>query len=162
MIINCLKKAGLLISVFALTWAFSEKTGVVKNPVVNSNGVKNHRVDKKVSDSLKVLSVILQSEFGENNQVFVCKKQSFADSLVHSLCDEASFKRAISDSSMLQEIKSSGEFDQYWKKVEAENGMGDLRSQLDAEDVDKTLIPKAYALDSSVVIYPGWIIMRKK
>lgn len=162
MIKNRLKNVGLLISVFALTWAFSEKPGVVKDPAANSNGVKNHRVDKKASDSLKVLSVILQSEFGQNNQVFVCKKQSFADSLVHSLCDEASFKRAISDSSMLQEIKSNEEFNQYWKNVEAENDITDLRSQLNAEDVDKTLIPKAYALDSSVVIYPGWIIMRKK
>jgi hypothetical protein len=162
MIKNRLKKAGLLISVFALTWAFSEKAFAIKNPGVNSNGVKNHRMDKKASDSLKVLSVILQSEFGENNKVFVCKNRSFADSLVHSLCDESSFKRAISDSSMLQEIKSSEEFDQYWKKVEAENDITDLRSQLNAEDVDKTLIPKAYALDSSIVIYPGWIIIRKK
>ncbi len=140
-----LKKVGFLILVCALANGMAKK------------GIKN-----KSADSLKTLSVILQSEFDAKGKVFICKNPSFADSLVRSLCDASSFKRAISDSSILVEINSKKAFDRYWKKVESENGIADLRGQLKAQDVDKTLIPKAYALDSSVVIYPGWIIIRGK
>lgn len=125
-------------------------------------GTAKQKTPNKSADSLKTLNVILQSEFDKKGKVFICKSPGFADSLVRSICDESGFKRAISDSSILVEINSKREFNRYWKKVEAENGIADLRNQLKAHDVDKTLIPKAYAFDSSVVIYPGWIIVRSK
>ena len=145
MIKTGLKKVGLIVLVCALSSTMAEQ------------GTRN-----KGADSLKTLSVILQGEFDVKSKVFICKNPSFADSLVHSLCDASGFKRAISDSSILVEINSKREFNRYWKKVELQSGITDLKGQLRAHDVDKTLIPKAYALDSSVVIYPGWIIVRKK
>ncbi len=138
-------KLGFIISICAISCAMAKQ------------GTQN-----KGADSLKALSVILQSEFDVKSKVFICKNPSFSDSLVHSLCDASSFKQAISDSSILVEINSKREFNRYWKKVESQSGFTDLKNQLNAHDVDKTLIPKAYALDSSVVIYPGWIIIRKK
>ena len=152
------KKVGILIAACALTLAFSGKTPQKSG----SNTVKENRGDHKIADSLKILNVILRSEFAEKNQVFICKNPSFADSLVHSLCGPEGFKKAISDSSVLEEIKSREQFKRYWQKVEVENGIPALKGQLKAVDVDKTLIPKAYAFDSSVVIYPGYIIIRKK
>lgn len=140
-----LKKVGFLILVCAL-----------------ANGMAKQGIKNKSADSLKTLSVILQSEFTAKNKVFICKNPSFADSLARALCDSLNFKSAVSDSMVLKEMTSKAEFDRYWKKVELENGITDLRGQLKAHDVDKTLIPKAYALDSSVVIYPGWIIIRGK
>ena len=157
-----LKKVGILLVVCSLTWAYSQKTGASADPAAKSNGVKKHKGVPKSSDSLKVLSVILQSEFAGKNKVFICKNTSFADSLARSLCGPENFKSAISDSAVLMEIKSQEDFSRYWKNVEIQNGIPDLKNQMNAHDVDKTRIPKAYAFDSSVVIYPGWIIIRKK
>jgi len=158
------KKVGLLLLAGALTLAFSAKAAAKapKTKKTDTNATSERRLSHQTSDSLKILSVILKSEFAKKNQVFICKNPTFADSLVRSLCGPAQFKNAISDSAVLQEIKSQNDFTRYWQKVEVENGIPALKAQMNAEDVDKTLIPKAYAFDSSVVIYPGWIIIRKK
>ena len=148
------KKVGILIAVCTLSLAFSQKP--------RSAVEKKNRDSHKIADSLKVLNVILRSEFAEKSQVYICKNPSFADSLVRSLCSPETFRTALSDSSVLEEIKSREQFKRYWQKVEVENGIPALKGQMQAHDVDKTLIPKAYALDSSVVIYPGYIIIRKK
>lgn len=138
------KKAGFIVSLCALSWAAPEKKSEAGHVDTNSNAAEN----------LKALNLILKSEFAEKNKVFICKNPGFEDSLIRSLCDESSFKRAISDSSILLEINSQEEFQRFWKTVEANSGLIDLKNQLDARDIDKSLIPKVYAFDSSVVIYP--------
>ena len=157
-----LKKAGFIISVCALTWAFSEKPGGAEGSDVKANAMAKGAIPKKGSDSLAALKVILRSEFEAKNKILIFRNRDFSDSLLHSGYNESVLKNAISDSSILREIKSKGEFNRYWKRVEAENGITELRSQLHAEDVDKTLIPKVYLVDSSIVVYPGWVIIRKK
>ena len=154
------KKVGIILSVCALSWAFSQKTDNAKADTTAA--LKKSRLHQKTSDSLQILSVILQSEFAAKNKVFICKNPTFADSLVRSLCAPSNFQNAIADSAVLKEIQSKEEFSRYWQKVELDNGITALKAQMDAEDIDKTLIPKAYAFDSSVVIYPGWIIIRGK
>lgn len=56
----------------------------------------------------------------------------------------------------------SKEFAKYWAQLEKQEGMGELKKQMQANDVDKTKIPHLYLADSNLVIFPGWFILRKK
>ena len=54
------------------------------------------------------------------------------------------------------------EFREYWRRAEEENGIGELRGRLKSWDIDKTWVPHLYFFDSSLVIFPGWIVLRRK
>ena len=54
------------------------------------------------------------------------------------------------------------EFKKYWTKVEKEDGFDKLRAQLHARDIDKSWFPHWYLFDSNLVVFPGWIVIRKK
>jgi len=56
----------------------------------------------------------------------------------------------------------SKEFKKYWAKVEEQEGIDKLKSQIQANDIDKTWVPHFYLFDSNLVIFPGWIVIRKK
>lgn len=54
------------------------------------------------------------------------------------------------------------EFAKYWAQLEKQEGMSELKKQMQANDADKTKIPHFYLADSNLVIFPGWFILRKK
>ncbi len=118
----------------------------------------------KKADSLKALQLLISLEIKPENRVLYCGIDSLTDSLIN--CGEKAnrldFDRLIGDSAVAREIKTKDEFHRYWLKLEHEKGFEALKKQYERQDIDKTLIPKKYFFDSSVVIYPGWIILRKK
>jgi hypothetical protein len=83
-----------------------------------------------------------------------------ADSLMRSALPRQAFVERIRDSAVALEIKDQAAFRAYWKKMEAQEGYGGLKGRMAAHDVDKSRIPKAYLFDSTVVAYPGWIVLR--
>jgi hypothetical protein len=56
----------------------------------------------------------------------------------------------------------SKEFAKYWAQLEKQEGMAELKKQMQANDIDRTKIPHLYLADSNLVIFPGWFILRKK
>lgn len=113
------------------------------------------------ADSLDALRVLLSSEVKTGNEVLILKNPTATDSLLRNPAPRESFLRGLQDSSLAREIRSPKEFSAYWNRIEQENGIPVLKNQMAAHDVDKSLIPKAYLFDSSVVVYPGWIIIRR-
>ena len=114
------------------------------------------------ADSLHALRVLLSSEVKTGNEVLILKNPGVTDSLLHNPSPRESFLQGLHDSALARPVRSQEEFGAYWKRIEKENGIPALQSQMTAHDVDKSLIPKAYLFDSSVVVYPGWIIVRRK
>lgn len=114
------------------------------------------------ADSLNSLRVLLSSEVKTGNEVLIPKNPRLADSLLRNSPQREAFLRDLRDSSLFHPIRGPREFGVYWDRIEKENGIPALKSQMAAHDVDKGLIPKAYLFDSSVVVYPGWIIVRRK
>ena len=119
------------------------------------------RGDSDQADSLRTLNLLLSSEFKGGNQVLHLENKELADSLIRSARQLDAFVSRIRDSSISRRIRSKAEFKDYWEKVEAEAGFPELRGQLAAQDVDKSRVPKRYLFDSSVVVYPGWIVLRR-
>ena len=115
-------------------------------------------------DSLYVLEMLLRSEMKPDSRVLLLKNGTLADSLMRfgARGDLGAFENRMGDSALAREIKTQEEFRAYWKQAEGEEGITALKRQYEREDIDKTLIPKLYLFDSSVVVYPGWIILRKK
>ncbi|MEO7425163.1 MAG: hypothetical protein ABI036_08245 [Fibrobacteria bacterium] len=116
--------------------------------------------DSAKADSLVHLGVLISSEIKGGNQVYLLENKGM-DSLVRGSDSRDAFIVRISDSSLTRRIRNEAEFRSYWKKAEAEAGFPELRSQLAAHDLDKSRIPKRYLFDSSVVIYPGCIVLRR-
>lgn len=114
------------------------------------------------ADSLHALRVLLSSEVKTGNEVLILKNPAVTDSLLRNPPTRESFLQGLRDSALARPVRTPEEFRGYWNRIEKENGIPALRSQMAAHDVDKTLIPKAYLFDSSVVVYPGWIIVRRK
>ncbi len=114
------------------------------------------------ADSLHALRVLLSSEVKTGNDVLILKNPAVTDSLLRNPSPRESFLHGLEDSALARPIRSREEFSVYWNRIEKENGVPALQSQMAAHDVDKSLIPKAYLFDSSVVVYPGWIIVRRK
>lgn len=108
--------------------------------------------------------MLLRSEMKPDSRVLLLKNGKLADSLMRhgAYGDLGAFETRMGDSSLAREIKTQEEFRSYWRKAEAEHGITALKKQYEREDIDKTLIPKLYLFDSSVVVYPGWIILRKR
>jgi hypothetical protein len=119
------------------------------------------KTDQARADSVQALRVILSSELQGGNQVLKLENQRLADSLVRGATSRRAFLERIGDSSVSRRFRHNSEFADYWGKLEAREGIVELKSQYAAHDVDKTRIPKAYLFDSTVVVYPGWIILRR-
>ena len=115
-------------------------------------------------DSLKAFQVLITTEISQKNRVMVLKNGQLSDSLLleANRASRTKFEKFLADSSIAREVKTQEEFVSYWKQLEAENGIKALKDQLSRADIDKSLIPKKYLFDSSVVIYPGVIILRKR
>jgi len=114
------------------------------------------------ADSLHALRILLSSEVRTGNDVLILKNPAVTDSLLRNPSPRESFLHGLEDSALARPIRTREEFRVYWNRIEKENGVPALQSQMAAHDIDKTLVPKAYLFDSSVVVYPGWIIVRRK
>lgn len=115
-------------------------------------------------DSLKAFQIVIGSEMKQNNRVMVLKNRHLSDSLMDqaSHVQKNKFEGFLSDTNIAHEVKSQEEFVRYWKNLEAENGIKALKDQYSRADIDKSLTPKKYLFDSSVVVYPGVIILRNR
>lgn len=122
---------------------------------------KDKAAPRRVPDTLEV---ILSSEMENRSKVIRLKDPRVADTLLQfrAPSDRRRFDSLIADDAVAEEIRTQEEFRAYWKKAESESGVEALRAQYAARDVDKGRIPKLYLFDSSVVVYPGWIIVRKR
>lgn len=119
---------------------------------------------KAKGDSIESIKFQLQKEFKSKRQIFRLKQNYLADSILdkaHSLT-LPQILTLVEDSSRAEEFRTQGEFSAYWSKVEFENGIAAMKSQYAARDPDRSRIPKIYLADSSVVILPGWIVLRKR
>jgi hypothetical protein len=57
----------------------------------------------------------------------------------------------------------SREFRAYWAEYEKREGFDELRNQVRAHNnIDLTWVPRLYLFDSSLVIFPGWVVWRRK
>jgi hypothetical protein len=112
------------------------------------------------ADSLHALRFLLSKEVKPGNEVLILKNPRLSDSLLRH--PQESFVAGLRGSGLARPIRSPEEFRAYWDRIEKENGIPALQSQMAAHDIDKGRIPKAYLFDSSVVVYPGWIIVRHK
>jgi hypothetical protein len=113
------------------------------------------------ADSLRALRVIISSEVKSGNEVMALEKPKVADSLLRILPSRESVLERFHDSSLARSIRNPDEFRAYWNRLEERNGIKTVKGRMAAQDVDKSLIPRAYLFDSSVVVYPGWIIVRR-
>jgi hypothetical protein len=119
---------------------------------------------ERKTDSLEVLQNIIRGEMKPKNRVLILKNSALSDSLLRlgSPVRRDELNRIIGDSSLVHEIKTSADFQRYWSKVEKQNGITALKNRYESVDIDKSPVPHAYLFDSSVVVYPGVIILRKK
>jgi hypothetical protein len=120
--------------------------------------------DAKKADSLKAMRVIIKSEMKPDNRVLILENGGFTDSLArlggHLRRDR--FDALIGDTALAREVRTQEEFSRYWASLEERNDVKALKDQYARQDIDRSLIPKKYLFDSTVVLYPGWIIVRKK
>lgn len=119
---------------------------------------------KAKGDSIESIKFDLQREFKSERQVFRVKKDNLADSIfgkAHTLT-VPQILTLVQDSSRTEEFRTQDEFRDYWTKVEIANGISAMKSRYDARDPDRSRIPKIYLADSSVVLLPGWIVLRKR
>lgn len=121
-------------------------------------------VGKAKGDSIETLKFILQKEFKSNEQVFRLKMEKLADSVFRNAPTMTlpQLQTLLLDSSRTEEIRTQEGFRKYWSRVEQENGIAAMKSQHMARDPDRSRIPKIYLADSSIVILPGWIVLRKR
>lgn len=113
------------------------------------------------ADSLRALRVVISVEIKPGNAVMALKNPRAADSLLRGLSSRESVLEALRDSSLARTIRDPDEFRSYWNRLEERNGIKAVKGRMAAQDVDRSRIPKAYLFDSSVVVYPGWIIVRR-
>lgn len=150
------KKIRKALGLSLLAMTFSAHAGASGGTVT----AKDAKTEK--ADSLNTLRILLSSEVKTGNDVLIPKNPRLADSLLRNPAQKDVFLQDLRDSSLFHPIRGPREFRVYWDRIEKENGIPALKSQMAAHDVDKGLIPKAYFFDSSVVVYPGWIIVRRK
>lgn len=124
---------------------------------------RSHAASPK-RDSLEALKVIISDELEGKGRIIILRDRRLADSLIRIRppLERESLNRIIGDTALAAEVKSHEEFRAYWKKLEETHGFKELRGQHVARNIDRARIPKLFLYDSSVVIYPGWIILRRK
>lgn len=115
-------------------------------------------------DSLRTLRITITSELEGKGKVLILKDPTFSDSLLGFRLrgDRRRFDQLLGDSSLATVISTQEEFRAYWRKVEAEAGITDLRGRQAAQDLDRSRVPRIFLFDSSVVIYPGIVVLRRK
>jgi hypothetical protein len=118
--------------------------------------------DVSPSDSLGSLRVLITSEFRPGDALLEIRDARRADSLLRNVPDRGPLLQAIRDSATARELRSRAEFDAYWDRLTKSSGHRALRGRLAAQDIDNTFIPRTYLFDSSVVVFPGWIVVRKR
>jgi hypothetical protein len=108
--------------------------------------------------------LIISIELEDESDVWIVKDPQVADSLLRLKAPPAreSLERLLGDSSMTVKIDTREEFRRHWRELELREGFRELRAQHAARDVDKGRIPRLYLFDSSMVVYPGWVVMRHK
>lgn len=117
---------------------------------------------KAKGDSIESIKFQLQKEFKSKRQIFRLKQDNLADSIFGkgTSLTLPQILTLVQDSSRTEEFRTQDEFRNYWSKVEFENGIAAMKSQYTARDPDRSRVPKIYLADSSVVILPGWIVLR--
>jgi hypothetical protein len=112
----------------------------------------------------KTLDILISTELKPGNRVLILKDSGLADSLLRggAWLRRDRFDRLVGDSSLARQIDTREEFRTYWARLSESEGFGTMKRQYEGRDIDKTRIPKAYLFDSSVVVFPGWLVVRKK
>lgn len=124
------------------------------------HGAENRKASP--ADSLGSLRVMIINEFRQGDALLEIRDTRRADSLLRNVPDRGPLLQAIRDTATAKELRSRAEFDAYWDRLTVSPGHRALRGSLAAQDIDKTRIPKAYLFDSSLVVFPGWIVIRKR
>lgn len=108
--------------------------------------------------------VIISGELEGKSKVLILKDRKTADSLfrLKEPPPREEFERFVADTSVSVEARTRAEFHRHWKELERREGFREMRAQYAAADPDRSRIPRVYLFDSSVVVYPGWIILRRK
>lgn len=116
------------------------------------------------SAKLQTPDVVITSELEDKSKVLILKDRKTADSLfrLKEPAAREEFDRFVSDTAVSVEARTRAEFHRHWKEYERREGFSEMRAQYAAADPDRSRIPRAYLFDSSVVVYPGWIIVRRK
>jgi hypothetical protein len=118
--------------------------------------------DAAPADSLGSLRIMITSEFRPGDALLEIRDTRRVDSLLRNVPDRGPLLQAIRDSATARELRSRAEFDAYWDRLTSSSGHRALRGRIAAQDIDKTFIPKTYLFDSSMVVFPGWIVVRKR
>lgn len=145
----------ILLSSAVLTLAMILPGGhaVAKEPSVKDESAKAQTPD-----------VVISVELADKSRILILKDRVIADSLFRLQTPPvlAEFEQFVKDTAIAVEVKTKAEFRRYWNTFEREEGFQEMRAQYAAADQDMTRIPRVYLFDSSVVVYPGWVVMRKK
>lgn len=125
---------------------------------------KPQATGKAKGDSIETLKFILQTEFKSNEQIYRLKMENLADSVFSNAPSMTlpQIQTLLQDSSRTEKFLSQEGFKTYWSRVEQESGITAVKGQYMARDPDRSRIPKIYLADSSIVILPGWIVLRKR
>ncbi|MEO6098625.1 MAG: hypothetical protein ABIW76_24310 [Fibrobacteria bacterium] len=150
---KALRRPGILV---ALAIASAALAAFAADP-----GSDAHRVK---ADSLKTLDVMITVELQSGNRVLRLKQPEGVDSLKRAGTGirRDRFDRMVGDTGVAREMRTLEEFRSYWSKLEERNGFKSMKGQYAAQDIDRTLVPKVYLFDSAVVVFPGWVVLRKK
>lgn len=107
--------------------------------------------------------VVITSELAEESQVLILKDRKTADSLFHlrEPAIRTEFVRFVQDTAVSVEVRTKAEFRKHWDKLERREGFREMRAQYASTDPDHSRIPRANLFDSSVVVFPGWVILRR-
>ncbi len=121
-------------------------------------------VAKEDSSKSQTPDVVISKELAEKSRILILKDRGIADSLFRLQTPPArtEFELFLKDTAISVEVKTKAEFRRYWNAFEHQEGFQEMRAQFAAADHDKTRIPRVYLFDSSVVVYPGWVVMRRK
>jgi hypothetical protein len=108
--------------------------------------------------------VVISTELEGKSKVLILKDRKTADSLfrLKEPPTREEFDRFVTDTAVTVEARTRAEFRRHWKELERREGFREMRAQYAAADPDRSRIPRVYLFDSSVVVYPGWIIVRRK
>jgi hypothetical protein len=116
------------------------------------------------SDSLRTLQILIRSELDAKHRILILEDPALSDSLLRGSLRprEDRLLRLLGDSAVAREVRTRDEFRRHWARLEEREGFRALRDQYAGRDIDKGRVPKAYLFDSAMVVYPGWIVLRKK
>ncbi len=143
-----------------LGWTFAVPPSDTTRRYSKNDAVVRSGLAKK-TDSLETLHILLSSEMKPQNRIWVLKNGRLVDSLSHGLgkMRREDWDKVIQDSAIAKEMKSQEEFQAYWKKIEQREGITEFKSQMQGQDIVKSRIPKLILFDSTLIVYPGWVVL---